>query len=923
MAPLTPGFPLGSFRIEGLLDAGGMGEVYRAHDSKLNRDVALKILPDAFAIDGDRIARFRREAQVLASLNHPNIAAIYGFEDSGSTHALVLELVEGPTLADRIAQGPIPLDEALPIAKQIAEALEAAHEQGIIHRDLKPANIKVRDDGTVKVLDFGLAKAMEPASAISPALTASPTITTPAMMTGVGMILGTAAYMSPEQAKGRPADKRSDVWAFGCVLYEMLTGTRTFEGEDIADTLANVLKGQPAWTRLSAVPPQIQLLIKRCLEKDRRARISDVAVARFLLTESVAPHEIPGAAAPQLRRRQFAAYAAILFAAVSLTATGAWSIATLREQSPQPVHFAIVPPSAQPLAIQGFDRDVTISSDGRQIVYRVGGQGASENIQLGVRSLDQLDARLLAGITVSRTPFLSPDGRWIAMFEGTGGVLKRVSILGGPQITICQYRGAPRGADWGADDTIIFATNDTTTGLLSVPAGGGEPKVLTKPDATRNEADHVFPSILPGGNGVLFTVIAQGQPLENSQVAVLDVKTGSWKTLIRGGSDARYVETGHLVYAFAGTLRAVRFDLKHLEVTGDPVPVVERVMTSVDGEANFALAGNGTLVYVPGTAAASGGGGIPRLLTWLNREGQEEPINAPARAYGVPRLSPDGTRIALGVADQENDIWTWDLKRESLTRLTFDPSQDGWPIWSPDGSRIVFASSRNGVSNLFWRAADGTGGDVRLTTSPNVQLPASFSPDGRSLVLRESMPKTGQDLNVVHLDTSWKTGPAEPLVATAYAEEGGEISPDGRWLAYYSNESGQNEVYVRPFPNVNGGRWQVSTGGGTRPGWAKNGRELYYLSNRNLGGNAGVTMWSVPVQTTPTFVPGNPQKLFEGIYFQGLNTRTWDVTADGQRFLMIKTAPATPAEQNSTTTPPSVVVVEHWTEELKQRVPVK
>jgi serine/threonine-protein kinase len=938
---LTVGARLGTYEVIAKIGEGGMGQVYRARDTKLNRDVALKILPEAFASDPERLARFTREAQTLASLNHPNIAAIFAIEEGPAeaghhVRALVMELVEGEDLSQRIeglrakgsllrasgasaGQAGMPLDEALPIAKQIADALEAAHGQGIIHRDLKPANIKVRADGTVKVLDFGLAKAMEPPAGSSPSMSMSPTLTTPAMMTGVGTILGTAAYMSPEQARGRAVDKRTDIWAFGCVLYEMLTGRRPFEAEDVSMTLASVMMKEPEWTALGDdIPPHIRNVVKRCLEKDRKLRLADIAVAQFLINEPPpAPVVIeappqPVAAAPVPKRASLARLVVVGFASVvALAAAVGATWWMLRPAAPQPVRFSIVPPSTQPLTIHGFQRDIAITPDGRQIVYRVGPAG-TVGTQLVVRSLDQLDARLLTGFTGIRSPFISPDGHWIGFFEVTSGELKKVSILGGPPITLCKFVGLPFEASWGPDDTIVFATSDASTGLLSVAAGGGEPKVLTKPDTARGETDHGMPFILPRGRAVLLTITMQGQPIDNAQVAVLDLKTGQKKTLIRGGSDARYVDTGHLVYAAAGTLRAVRFDLGRLEVTSDPVPVLEKVtMSGTTGTADFVLAQNGTLVYVPGGM----GGGLARSLAWVSRQGKEEPIKAaPPRAYVLPRLSPDGTRVALDIRDQDNDVWVWDLKRETLARVTFDPGPDRDPVWTSDSRRIVFDSPRGGTGgtpNLYWQAADNTGTVERLTTSQNPQYTNSISPDGRHLLFVEQAPNTTGDIEMLTLDAARKSE-AAPLVATTFSELNAEVSPDGRWVAYQSNESGKNQVYVRPFPKVDAGHWQVSTAGGTRPLWARSGRELFYELDSAL--------MAVPVQTTGAiFGAGNPAKLFNAApYYFGNALPTYDVSADGQRFLMIKLA-----DQSSTGTAASMVVVEHWTEELKARVPAK
>ena len=612
---LTIGTQLGSHEITGLLGKGGMGEVYRARDLKLKREVAIKILPEEFSRDADRVKRFQLEAEVLASLNHPSIAAIYDVGSDNGSRYLVLELVEGETLADRIARGPIPIDETLDIAKHICEALEAAHEKGIVHRDLKPANMKVTSDGKVKVLDFGLAKALD-RSGNSGSFDPSNSPTLAATTTGMGIILGTAAYMSPEQARGKAVDKRTDIWAFGCVLYEMLTGKQAFVGEDVPDTIAAVVRGTPDWDALPAgASEQIRMLLKRCLENDRKKRLPDIAVAQFLMTESIPVQ--PATSRVESRRHVRLAAVIGVAAGVVITAAGMGIIARWNTaKPPQAVRFMFVPPAVGPLALGGTDRDIAISPDGTHVVYRGGNNG-----QLFVRALDQLEVQPLAGVTDARDPFISHDGHWVGFFT-LNSEMKKVSISGGPPITLCRFAGVPRGASWGPDGTIVFATNDPATGLLSVPAGGGEPTVLTKPETAKAEADHQWPFVLPGGRGVLFTINITGRPAANNQIAVLDLKTGQKRILIHGGSHAEYVDTGHIVYAVAGTLRAVRFDPARLEVLSDPVPVLDQITVSATGVAEFALSKSGALLYVPGGTA---GPPAQRSLVWVSRQGRRSP----------------------------------------------------------------------------------------------------------------------------------------------------------------------------------------------------------------------------------------------------------------------------------------------------------
>ncbi len=892
---LAPGARLGPYEIQTALGAGGMGEVYRATDTNLKRAVAIKVLPASVAADAERLARFQREAEVLAALNHPNIAGIYGLDRSEGTTALVMELVEGPTLADRIAQGAVPVDEALPVAKQIAQALEAAHEQGIIHRDLKPANIKVREDGTVKVLDFGLAKVVESVGAGLQAgpggLSQSPTITTPAM-TMAGMILGTAAYMSPEQAKGRPADKRSDIWAFGCVLYEMLTGKRAFEGEDVSDTLAAVLRAEPNWAALPAdLPLAIRKLTQGCIQKDRKLRIADISTALFLLSDRDALARIATTttAPPQPLWRRAALPAGVAVAVAFVTGGSVWF--AVRPTPSSVTRLQITPPSPASLTLNGNIRDIAITPDGTRVVY----VGASNNA-LFVRALDDVDPMPLVRAPLNG-PFVSPNGQWVGF--SADGDLKKVAITGGPAVTVASLDSNYRGATWGPDGTIVFATAGPT-GLQRIAESGGEPTVLTRPDRGRGELDHHWPEFLPGGRAVLFTIVAATRGLDEAQIAVLNLETGTQTTLIRGGSDAHYVPSGHLVYGAGGTLRAVAFDLARLAVIGTSMPIVPQVFTTSGGAIDVAVASNGTLVYVPGDRTA-----LQRTLVWVDRQGRETIIATPPRTYDQPRVSPDATRVAL----HATDIWLWDLLRGGLTRLT--AAQSIYPVWTPDSGQIIFGSQRVGgevnSSGIFKVAADGTGTITRL--SDKLGAPTSISPDGSRLVFSQDGGATGSDVMQLRLDGDYQP---TPLVQTAFNERNGEVSPDGRWLAYEANDSGTFEVYVRPFSEGGGGpRAQVSTGGGTRPLWSRKGRELFFVAPEGA-------LMRVGFEQGPKWTATVPTKLFEGRYFTGgggFAARMYDNSPDGQQFLVLKEGGSESAS------PDSLVVVQHFDEELKRLVP--
>ena len=821
---LEVGTRLGHYDVTSLLGEGGMGQVWQATDTQLGREVALKILPDAFAADPDRLARFTREAQILASLNHPNIAAIYGIEEAEGTRALVLELVEGPTLADRISKGPIPLDEALPIAKQIAEALEAAHEQGVIHRDLKPANIKVKDDGTVKVLDFGLAKAFQP-DASDPNLSISPTISLTAAATQMGMVIGTAAYMAPEQAKGKVVDKRADVWAFGAVVYEMLTGTRAFVGDDVSDTLAAVLRAEVNLEGLpEETPGRLRQVLRACLQRDPKQRvqaIGDVRLAMEGTFETTVGTQSEPEVAPQLQLWQRPIPLALAgLALLGLGGLAVWSLTRLVGTPPSlPTRFALTLPSDVTIGIQGL----AMSPDGRTVVFD-GGSGAPGGLQLYRRRLDELEATPIPGTENGQLPFFSPDGLWVGFFAS--GTLKKVSLDGRPPVTLCVVPGGRRGASWASDDTILFNFGGSNE-MWRVAAAGGEAEPLA---ATTDPDPGVvlrWPDMLPDGSAALVTVWAGG--LSDAQVGVVSLATGELTPLV-AGSSPRYSPTGHIVYWREDSLWAVPFDTQQRKLTGAAAPVVEDVRANQGGLAHFALGDEGSLVYGPGGTAGR------RTLVWVDREGQEEPMGVTPRTYSAPRVSPDGTQLAFRALDGEDDIWTYHLGRQTSQRLTYHPSGDGDPVWTADGTKVAFfAAGRDGGPGVFWKAADGTGDAERLSTGAHG--PASVSPDGTRLLFADR----GSGLDIGWLLLDGDPNP-EPLYSSSFNETGAVVSPDGEWMAYEADDSGRFEVYVRPFPNVDDGRWQVSTAGGAEPVWGPAGRELFgsiRVSQRYFGAFRG------------------------------------------------------------------------------------
>jgi serine/threonine protein kinase len=905
---VTPGTVFSSrYEILGHIGAGGMGEVYRAIDKNLGRHVAIKVLPAAFAEDKERMARFEREAKLLAVLNHPNIAAIHGLEESEGRRFLVLELVEGETLQARLNRGPLPVEEALGTCRELAEGLEAAHEKGIIHRDLKPGNIMISPEGKVKILDFGLAKAYGGESTAVD-IEKSPTIT--AQMTEPGVILGTAAYMSPEQARGRAVDKRSDIWAFGCVLYECLTGSRAFHGGTVSDTLAHILKGEPDWNKLPAeTPTRIKVLLRRCLEKDPRRRLHDIADVRI---EIEAPTGYPSesvAAPGRFSLLWMAAVSAIVLIAGIII--GRFLIKGSRPASSASVVTSII--KLEPGHwLQGMRGEMerptrtamTISSDGMFVVYSAieENPGPQAKPRLYLRRIDQLEAKSIAGTEGGDNPFLSPDNRWVGFWAD--GKLKKVPVEGGVPGTLCDLSARFLGATWGHDNSIVFA-DGWDAGLSRLSAEGGKPEILTKPDPKRKETGHRLPSWLPNGKAVLFTVIRHGWDWHPC-LALLRLETRDWRILLEDAADARYVPSGHLVFLREGTLMAVRFDLARMEVVGQPVALVGNVMqaftTSVyyghTGAGQFSISDTGSLIY--------GEGGIvpdrKSWLVWVDQRGIEQPVTASEVSLSSPRLSPDGKRVAYIAWGRECLVSVYDLSRGTNDRLTTEGTAYN-TIWSPDGKRLLFSWCKFPPLNLYWRPSDGSSPMERVATSEYDQQPGSWSSDGKTVAIIDTHPDTGTDIAFLDLGS----GRVTPFLNSPFNEEYPEFSPDARWIAYTSDESNRRDVYVRPFPGP-GVKFLVSSDGGSAPLWARNGKQLFYRQ--------GNQMWVVDVRTDGAFAATKPRLLFEKPgYWHTFPLRTYDLSLDGQRFLMVK------GEQRKPTPATEMILALNWFEELKRLVP--
>jgi len=892
---VTSGMRLGAYEITAKLGEGGMGEVWRATDTKLKREVAIKVLPAEFTADPERLARFEREAQLLAQLQHPNIASIYGLEESDGTRALVLELVEGPTLAERLEAGPLSLEESLTIARQILEALEEAHEKGIVHRDLKPQNIKAPVEGKVKVLDFGLAKAMDPvgtASGPSSRLAQSPTLTLGA--TVQGMILGTAAYMAPEQARGTAVDRRADLWSFGVVLYEMLTRRMVFAAETVPDTLAAVLTREIDFTALpEATPPEIRRLLRRCLARKAKSRLHHASDARIVIDEVLAGttgDEMPRSAGPAVpvvvappAPRLWPLRASLAALALTTLALGGF-VALDRPAPPKVVRASILPPAKAAFYLESTrPGPIALSPDGRHVAFTL--RGADGRRALWVRAVDALEARELPATENAHYPFWSPDSKQIGFF--TDSQLRKIALAGGPPVTLARA-DLGKGGSWSPRDLVVFAPSATGP-VMVVPAAGGEAKPLTTLVKESGDSSHRHPRFLPDGEHFLFVA----RKAKGAEIRIGSLSGGPPVTLLAADSNAEYA-SGRLLFVRASTLMAQPFDAGTRRLSGEAVPIVEGVLTLPGALVGvFTASAEGSLAYQTGSSTSN------VRLVWRDREGKELGALGEPTPQRYPRISPDGRSVAVHIPDPESgapDIWIYDVRRDLRSRFTFDPAADQTPQWSPDGQSLAFGSAREGSNVALWTApVAGTQPPRKVAAGPRDLSPNGWSPDGERIVATAFGGSMPTDIVVVPA----AGGDPSPLVAAEFNETNAALSPDGRWIAYQSNETGRDEVYVTSFP-VPGRKWQVSQGEGTTPAWRGDSREVYYRDGRGL--------YAAEVDGgKPVLEVGAVRRLFD-MPGNFAPARQYDVTPDGKRFLV--------AEPIDTSDASVVTLVLNWNAEL-------
>jgi eukaryotic-like serine/threonine-protein kinase len=903
---LNPGAVLTHYEIMGLLGAGAMGEVYRAKDSRLGREVAIKVLPPHFAADADRLARFEREAQTLASLNHPNVAQIFGVDQVDDTCFLVLELVPGGTLAEALARGPLPVEEALNVCVRIAAGVEAAHEAGVIHRDLKPGNVMLTADGRAKVLDFGLARQESPRG--------KPASSAQGPLTEEGVLLGTPGYMSPEQVRGRPLDRRTDIFAFGCVLHACLAGRAPFTGETSSDVMAAILEREPDYTALPAkTPPRVRELLAKCLEKDPARRLRDIGDARLELERVIANKEwstdrlsaipggrdrevVPGRLIPWIAGGVIGACAAALVAVDA--APRFWRAGSPAKGPPLIVTRFVVNPPGLPASGE-YDTTATlaISPDGTHVAF-IARDPASGDATLFLRDMTSIAATAVAS---AHDPFFSSDGAWLGFMDLN--TLCKIPVAGGPRIELSTTPGLNKGSTWGDDG--IFCSPSASAGLFRLSPDGGDLTAVTELDAASREVSHRWPELLPDGRHLLCTIKKSGiATFDEAEIAVYSLDHRTWKTLFRGGYYARYAGSGHLVYVRDGALMAMPFDVERLEVTGVATRMIAGVMCEPSsGAAQFALSRNGTLVYAPGGPFEN-----PSELVWIGRDGKETSVGSPVVPCMNMALSPDGRRIAQSIPGATDSVFVYDIERGTRTRVTFEGNAS-LVTWTPDSENVIYVSDRAGGSLLQSRA-DGSGTPVRLLADAGLTFRGELTPGPTPALIYAKGLMGERDI--------WMKSPAEgaeavPLIQTPFDESEPRLSPDGHWLSYLSDESGTTEVYVRPHPS-GAGRWRISRDGACAASWSGDGATIFFMAG-DVSAMASEedrrTVLSVSVSTVGGFSPGQPE-----LAFQWIGTNVMQVAPDGQRILTIR-------RRNPSFQPTEIYAVLNWFEELKQKAPAR